>query len=76
MKKALRALAVSIYAAFFGFPLYWVITMAFKPKVEENPPGITVWYSAELRRSTNFKDVLGTDRRRRQRRSRSRTSPH
>ena len=39
MRKALRAFAIAIYAAFFGFPLYWCITMAFKTKAEENPAG-------------------------------------
>ena len=58
MRKALRALAIGIYAAFFGFPLYWVITMAFKTKAEENPPGVTVWWPSEWT-LTNFKDVLG-----------------
>ena len=58
MKKALRISAVSAFALFFGFPLYWVITMAFKPKVEENPPGIVVWHP-ENPTLKNFKDVLG-----------------
>jgi multiple sugar transport system permease protein len=58
MRKALRALAIAVYAAFFGFPLYWVITMAFKTKAEENPPGITVWYPHHPT-WLNFKDVLG-----------------
>ena len=44
MKKALRISRSRVFALFFGFPLYWVITMAFKPKVEENPPGIVVWH--------------------------------
>ena len=58
MKKALRVAAVSVFALFFGFPLYWVVTMAFKPKVEENPPGIVVWHP-ESPTLKNLKDVLG-----------------
>jgi multiple sugar transport system permease protein len=58
MKKALRIGSISAFALFFGFPLYWVVTMAFKPKVEENPPGIVVWYPHNPTLN-NFKDVLG-----------------
>ena len=58
MKKALRALAITIYALFFGFPLYWVVTMAFKTKVEENPNGIIYWKPGHWT-LVNFKDVLG-----------------
>jgi multiple sugar transport system permease protein len=58
VKKLLRFTTVSVYAAVFGFPLYWVITMAFKPKVEENPPGVVIWYPHNPTWK-NFKDVLG-----------------
>ena len=58
MKKALRALAITVYALFFGFPLYWVVTMAFKTKVEENPNGIIYWKPGHWT-LVNFKDVLG-----------------
>jgi multiple sugar transport system permease protein len=58
MKKFLRVLAISVYALFFGFPLYWVATMSVKPKVEENPPGIVVWHP-ENPTLLNYKDVLG-----------------
>jgi multiple sugar transport system permease protein len=34
------------------------VTMAIKPKVEENPPGIVVWHP-EKPTLENFKDVLG-----------------
>jgi multiple sugar transport system permease protein len=58
MKKAFRALAITVYALFFGFPLYWVVTMAFKTKVEENPNGIIYWKPGHWT-LVNFKDVLG-----------------
>ena len=58
MKKALRACAISVYAAVFGFPLYWVLTMAIKPKPEENPPGITLW-KPQHPTLKNFDDILG-----------------
>ena len=58
MRKSLRVLAITIFALFFGFPLYWVITMAFKTKVEENPNGIIYWKPGHWT-LINFKDVLG-----------------
>jgi multiple sugar transport system permease protein len=58
MRKVLRIGTVSLFALFFGFPLYWVVTMSVKPKVEENPPGIVVWYP-ENPTLENYKDVLG-----------------
>jgi multiple sugar transport system permease protein len=58
MKKSLRALSITIFALFFGFPLYWVVTMAFKTKVEENPNGIIYWKPGHWT-LVNFKDVLG-----------------
>jgi multiple sugar transport system permease protein len=58
MKKFLRAFAISVYALFFGFPLYWVVTMSFKSKFEENPPGIVVWRPHHWT-LLNYKDVLG-----------------
>ena len=33
MKKFLRVLAISVYALFFGFPLYWVVTMSVRYRV-------------------------------------------
>ena len=35
--------ALPVLAAAFGFPLYWLVTMAFKPVAEWNPPGRVVW---------------------------------
>jgi multiple sugar transport system permease protein len=58
MKKFFRAFTISILALFFGFPLYWVVTMSIKPKVEENPPGMVIW-APKNPTLNNYKDVLG-----------------
>ena len=42
-KGVLRIGAVVLMAAFFAFPLYWAVTMSFKPQAEWNPhrrPGV------------------------------------
>ncbi len=53
-----RATAVALLAAAFGFPLYWTVTMAFKPGPEWNPPGRVVWVP-EHPTLSNFETVLG-----------------
>ena len=53
-----RWIALLVFAAFFGFPLYWTVTMAFKPPVEWNPPGKVVWLP-EHPTLSNFDAVLG-----------------
>ena len=34
----------SLLIGLFGFPLYWTITMSFKPLAEWNPPGKVYWW--------------------------------
>ena len=38
---------VSLLGGVFAFPLYWVVTMAFKPQPEWNPPGKVYWFPRE-----------------------------
>jgi multiple sugar transport system permease protein len=38
-----RLVAVLLIGAIFAFPLYWVVTMSFKPRPEWNPPGKVFW---------------------------------
>ena len=45
-------------AGTFGFPLYWTVTMSFKPQDEWNPPGKVFWYPHQPTVS-NFTDILG-----------------
>jgi multiple sugar transport system permease protein len=52
--------AVLLMAAAFGFPLYWTITMSFKPLEEWNPPGKVFWFP-ESPTVANFTDVLGIE---------------
>jgi multiple sugar transport system permease protein len=53
-----RVLAIVLLAVGFGFPLYWTVTMAFKPVDEWNPPGKVFWFPQHPTVS-NFTDVLG-----------------
>jgi multiple sugar transport system permease protein len=53
-----RWVAILVLAAAFGFPLYWTVTMSFKPLDEWNPPGKVYWYPHEPTVS-NFTDILG-----------------
>ena len=46
-------------AVIFGFPLYWMVTMSFKPQDEWNPPGKIYLGPPATRRSTNYTDILG-----------------
>ena len=50
--------AIALIGATFAFPLYWMITMAFKPPKEWNPPGNIVWWPQEPT-VDNFKSILG-----------------
>lgn len=43
-RASARAGAILLLAAIFAFPLYWTVTMAFKPQPEWNPPGQVVWW--------------------------------
>jgi multiple sugar transport system permease protein len=53
-----RWAAILVMAATFGFPLYWTVTMSFKPLDEWNPPGKVYWYPQHPTVS-NFTDILG-----------------
>ena len=53
-----RWLALALLAAAFAFPLYWTVTMAFKPRPEWNPPGHVVWWP-EKPTLDNFTGILG-----------------
>jgi multiple sugar transport system permease protein len=53
-----RWIAILLLAGLFGFPLYWVVTMSFKPKPEQNPPGKVYWFP-ENGTTSNYQDILG-----------------
>jgi len=58
LKQAGRWLAILLMGGCFGFPLYWTLTMAFKPEDEWNPPGKVFWWPAQWTVS-NFTNILG-----------------
>jgi multiple sugar transport system permease protein len=58
LKRIGRWLAILLMAGTFGFPLYWTVTMSFKPQDEWNPPGKVFWYPHQPTVS-NFTDILG-----------------
>lgn len=53
-----RWLAIVFLAVLYGFPLYWTVTMAFKPQDEWNPPGTIYWWPEDWTWA-NFEDILG-----------------
>jgi multiple sugar transport system permease protein len=58
LKRVGRWLAILLMAGIFGFPLYWTVTMSFKPQEEWNPPGKVFWFPAHPTNS-NYTDILG-----------------
>ena len=50
-------LVIALWAAFM-FPIYWTVTMAFKPQPEWTPIGNVYWVP-ENPTTKNFEDVLG-----------------
>ena len=58
LKPAGRVFAIVLLAAIFAFPLYWVVTMSFKPQREWNPPGKVYWFPADPTLQ-NYEKILG-----------------
>jgi multiple sugar transport system permease protein len=58
MRPLARWASILLFAVIYGFPLYWTLTMAFKPQAEWNPPGKVYWWPA-VWTLDNFQDVLG-----------------
>lgn len=58
LKPAGRIVAVVLAGALFAFPLYWVLTMSFKPLPEWNPPGKTFWWPDEPTLE-NYEKIMG-----------------
>ena len=63
LKPVGRWSAILLFALVFGFPLYWVITMSFKPLAEWNPPGKVYWWpeNATLNNYKSVLDIQGAD---------------
>ena len=58
LKGVGRALGIGVIGAAFLFPLYWMVTMSFKPQEEWNPTGKTIWFP-EHPTLDNFRNILG-----------------
>jgi multiple sugar transport system permease protein len=58
LKGVGRALGIGVIGAAFLFPLYWMVTMSFKPQEEWNPTGRTIWFP-ENPTLENYRDILG-----------------
>jgi multiple sugar transport system permease protein len=58
LRPLARWTAIGALAAIFLFPIYWAVTMAFKPEAEWVPIGKTIWFP-EHPTLDNFKHVLG-----------------
>src|SRR5687768_9022583 len=44
LKPIGRTFALLLLGLLFAFPLYWTVTMSFKPLPEWNPPGKVFWF--------------------------------
>jgi multiple sugar transport system permease protein len=58
LKRAGRGLAIVGLGAAFMFPLYWMVTMAFKPEGEWSPIGHVFWLPGTWTLD-NFRQALG-----------------
>ena len=58
LKPAGRIVAVVLAGALFAFPLYWVVTMSFKPLPEWNPPGKIFWWPGDPT-LVNYEKIFG-----------------
>jgi multiple sugar transport system permease protein len=56
--RTARWVVILLLACLFGFPLYWALTMSFKPESEWNPPGKVYWFPKNPTIS-NYTDILG-----------------
>jgi multiple sugar transport system permease protein len=66
LKPAGRALAVLVIGAFFLFPLYWTVTMSFKPQEEWSPVGGKIFWAPEHWTLKNYTESLGIEQRKSQ----------
>ena len=53
-----RFFAITLIGLLFAFPLYWVLTMSFKPLPEWNPPGQIYWFP-DNPTIDNYTSILG-----------------
>jgi multiple sugar transport system permease protein len=58
VRTAARWLTVVVLMGCFGFPLYWTLTMSFKPQEEWNPPGQVIWWPEDWTLD-NYRSIFG-----------------
>jgi multiple sugar transport system permease protein len=58
LKRTGRVGTIAILGAIFMFPLYWILTMAFKPQDEWSPIGKVFWLPSHWTLE-NFRQALG-----------------
>jgi multiple sugar transport system permease protein len=58
LKPVARVVAIVLIGATFAFPLYWTVTMSFKPRPEWNPPGKVFWFP-DNPTVENYESILG-----------------
>lgn len=59
LKPAGRVIAVLLIGAFFLFPLYWTVTMSFKPQDEWSPVSGKIYWAPAHWTLSNFTEALG-----------------
>jgi multiple sugar transport system permease protein len=59
LKPAGRVAGISLIGVFFLFPLYWIVTMSFKPQDEWSPVGGKIYWLPAKWTLDNFTQALG-----------------
>jgi multiple sugar transport system permease protein len=59
LKPAGRVAAIMLIAVFFMFPLYWLVTMSFKPQDEWSPVGGKIYWLPQNWTLDNYTQALG-----------------
>lgn len=59
LKPAGRVTGILLIAVFFLFPLYWIVTMSFKPQDEWSPVGGKIYWLPAHWTFDNFSQALG-----------------
>jgi multiple sugar transport system permease protein len=59
LKPAGRAIGILLIGVFFMFPLYWLVTMSFKPQDEWTPVGGKIYWLPQHWTLDNYTQALG-----------------
>jgi multiple sugar transport system permease protein len=59
LKPAGRAFAIAVIGLLFLFPLYWAVTMSFKPQDEWSPVGGKIFWTPQHWTLKNYSEALG-----------------